>query len=82
MNLPHHLWLVGPIVIAVVLIIVFRPMAYQRPPQDSWLAKLSPEQSRKHYWRGIVLAAALIAFVLLVYVVSFVKGPGLGDQGF
>ena len=78
----NHLWFVGPALIVLVLIILFRPLAYQRPPRDSWMAKLPPDQARRLHWRSIALAAALIAFVLLVYAVSFVKGPGVGNQGF
>lgn len=82
MSVPYHIWFVGPVVIILVLIIAFRPLAYQRPPRDSWIGKLRPEEARKLHWRSIALAAALIAFVLLIYAVSFVKGPGVGDQGF
>jgi hypothetical protein len=82
MNISNHLWLIGPLVIVLVLIIAFRPLAYQRPPRDSWIGKLRPDEARKLHWRSIALAAALIAFVVLVYAVSFVKGPGIGDQGF
>jgi hypothetical protein len=78
----NHLWFIGPALIVLLLIILFRPLAYQRPPQDSWMAKLPPDQARKLHWRSIALAAVLIAFVLLVYAVSFVKGPGVGNQGF
>jgi hypothetical protein len=78
----NHLWFVGPALIVLLLIILFRPLAYQRPPRDSWMSKLPPEQARKLHWRSIALAGALIAFVLLVYAVSFVKGPGVGSQGF
>ena len=82
MNVANHIWFIGPLIVVMVLIIAFRPLAYQRPPQDSWMAKLPADQARKLHWRSIALAAALIAFVLLVYAVSFVKGPGIGNQGF
>ncbi len=78
----NHLWFVGPALIVLLLVILFRPLAYQRPPQDSWMSKLPPDQARKLHWRSIALAAVLIAFVVLVYAVSFVKGPGVGNQGF
>lgn len=78
----YHLWFVGPLLVVLLLIILFRPLAYQRPPKDSWMAKLPEDQARKLHWRSIALAGALIAFVLLVYAVSFVKGPGIGNQGF
>ncbi len=78
----NHLFFVGPLLIVLVLIILFRPLAYQRPPRDNWMSKLPADQARKLHWRSIALAAALIAFVLLVYAVSFVKGPGIAVQGF
>jgi hypothetical protein len=78
----NHLWFIGPALIILLLVILFRPLAYQRPPRDSWMSKLPPDQARKLHWRSIALAAVLIAFVVLVYAVSFVKGPGVGDQGF
>ncbi|MDT3382576.1 hypothetical protein ACETRX_16685 [Labrys portucalensis] len=78
----HHLWFIGPALIILLLIILFRPLAYQRPPKDSWVARLPADQARKLHWRSIAIAAALIAFVLLVYAVSFVKGPGVLDKGF
>jgi hypothetical protein len=78
----NHLWFIGPALIILLLVILFRPLAYQRPPRDSWMSKLPPDQARKLHWRSIALAAVLIAFVVLVYAVSFVKGPGVGNQGF
>lgn len=78
----HHLWFIGPALVVLLLVILFRPLAYQRPPRDSWMSKLPPDQARKQHWRSIAIAAALIAFVVLVYAVSLVKGPGVANQGF
>jgi hypothetical protein len=43
---------------------------------------LTPEQLRRRRQRNIAMALALAALVLLFYAVSFVKGPGVINQGF
>ena len=70
----HHLWFIGPALIILLLIILFRPLAYQRPPKDSWVARLPADQARKLHWRSIAIAAALIALGLATYgVYSFAR---------
>jgi hypothetical protein len=41
---------------------------------------LTQEQLRKRRARSIAIALALGAFVVLVYIVTFVQGPGVLDQ--
>jgi hypothetical protein len=41
---------------------------------------LTEEQARKRRARSIAIALALGALVLLFYVVTFVKGPGVLNQ--
>ena len=43
---------------------------------------LTPEQIRRRRQRNIAMAIALAALVVLFYAVSFVKGPGVINQGF
>jgi len=42
---------------------------------------LTAEQLRRRRQRNIALALALLAFALLFYVVSFIKGPGITMRG-
>jgi hypothetical protein len=40
------------------------------------------EQERRRRQRNVALALVLLALVVLFYVLTFVKGPGVATQGF
>jgi hypothetical protein len=42
----------------------------------------TPEQEKRRRQRNIALAVALGLLVVLFYVVSFIKGPGVLNPGF
>ncbi|HVX99955.1 MAG TPA: CoxF protein [Pseudorhodoplanes sp.] len=46
-------------------------------PDDSKGVVLTPEQERARRSRSIAIALALGAFVVLFYIVTLVKGPGV-----
>lgn len=46
------------------------------------MVRLTPEQIRVRRQRSIAMALVLAALVVLFYIVSFVKGPGIMNQGF
>jgi hypothetical protein len=49
----------------------------ERPDDDKEGVVLTPEQERARRSRSIAIALALGAFVLLFYIVTLVKGPGV-----
>jgi hypothetical protein len=50
------------------------------PPRETVPARA--EQERRRRQRNIALALVLLALVVLFYVLTFVKGPGVATQGF
>jgi hypothetical protein len=43
---------------------------------------LTPDQAKRLRQRNIAMAVALGLLVILFYVVTFVKGPGVANLGF
>jgi hypothetical protein len=43
---------------------------------------LTPEQARRRRQRNVAMGIALALLVVLFYVVTFVKGPGLAVHGY
>jgi len=47
-----------------------------RQPSESGIV-LTAEQKRRRRGRSIAIALALVAFVVLIFAVTLVKGPGV-----
>jgi hypothetical protein len=43
---------------------------------------MTPEQARRRRQRSVAMAIALGVLVVLFYIVTFVKGPGVAGRGF
>jgi predicted nucleic acid-binding Zn ribbon protein len=50
-------------------------------PENKGGLVLSPEQAKRRRQRNVALAIVLVLLVVLFYVVTFVKGPGVMSRG-
>jgi hypothetical protein len=51
-------------------------LVMNRPPSEPGIV-LTEEQKRRRRGRSIAIALALVAFVVLIFAVTLVKGPGV-----